>query len=282
MSSIYVSTVCLSGKEPLDVRVARYAAAGLNAVEFGAGVTVEGELPQGDYLIHNYFPPPQESFVLNLASRDDTVRQRSIDLARNGLELCARMGAPFYSVHAGFITDPTGFGKTSFIFPMPESGEEVDAAGETFLASVALLIEDAERLGVGLLIENNVCPLDLKGKLLLQTPQEFLALFERIRSTRLGILLDTGHLRVSAATYGLDPAACVTELAAHIRAFHLHDNDGLSDLHLPAERTSWAVAAIQSPSFQDHPVVVESRHENASVLAGYVHDLQRWRRETQL
>ncbi|MCH9735621.1 MAG: sugar phosphate isomerase/epimerase [Actinomycetia bacterium] len=279
MSSIYVSTVCLPGKEPLDARVERYAAAGLSAVEFGAGVTVDGELPQGNYLIHNYFPPPAESFVLNLASKDDTVRQRSIDMARNGLALCARMGAPFYSVHAGFITDPTGFGTTSFIFPSPQSSEEAEAAWEIFLASVELLTEDADRLGVDLLIENNVCPLDLKGKLLLQTPQEFLVLFERIRSPRLGILLDTGHLRVSATTYGFDPTAGVTALAAHIRAFHLHDNDGLSDLHLPAERKSWAVMAIQSEAFQDLPVVVEARHESADALARYVVDLQRWRRE---
>jgi sugar phosphate isomerase/epimerase len=279
MSKIYVSTACLPGSEPLDARIARYAAAGLSAVEFGAGITVAGELPQGDYLIHNYFPPPKESFVLNLASQDESTRARSIDLARNGLALSARMGALFYSVHAGFITDPVGFGTTSFIFPMPQSQQEVEAAWETFLASVALLIAEAERLGVGLLIENNVCPIDLKGKLLLQTPDEFLALFARIRSPRLGILLDTGHLRVSATTYGLDPSACVTKLAAHIRAFHLHDNDGHSDLHLPAERESWAVMAIQSRAFQDYPVVVEARHESAADLARYVRNLQQWRGE---
>ncbi|MBL8164456.1 MAG: sugar phosphate isomerase/epimerase [Anaerolineae bacterium] len=281
MSKIYVSTACLPGSEALDARVARYATEGLSAVEFGAGVSVEGELPQGDFLIHNYFPPPPEPFVLNLASSDANIRQRSIDMARSGLVLSAQIGAPFYSVHAGFITDPVGFGTTSFIFPMPQSREEVEAAWETFLASVALLVDEAERLGVGLLIENNVCPPDLKGKLLLQTPEEFLALFERIRSPRLGILLDTGHLRVSATTYGLNSAACITALAAHIRAFHLHDNDGHSDQHLPAERESWAVMAIQSRAFQDYPVVVEARHESAAALARYVRDLQQWRGDSK-
>lgn len=277
MSGIYVSTACLPGSEALDARLARYAAEGLSAVELGAGVSVEGELPQGDYLIHNYFPPPKEPFVLNLASQNESVRRRSIDLARGGLALSARLGAPFYSVHAGFITDPAGFGGSSFIFPLPQSGAEVEAAWETFLASIALLLDEAARLGVGLLIENNVCPPDLKGKLLLQTPDEFLKLFERIRSARLGILLDTGHLRVSATTYGLDPAACVMALAAHIRAFHLHDNDGHSDQHLPAERDSWAVMAIQARAFQDYPVVVEARHDSAAALARYADSLRQWR-----
>lgn len=273
---IYVSTACLPGTEPLVDRIRRYADAGLTAVELGAGVRVAGALPAGDFLIHNYFPPPAESFVLNLASADDRVYSQSMALARQALTLTKRLGAPFYSIHAGFITDPVGFNGTSFDFPMPQSPAETEAAWQRFRRAVSELLAEAAALGVALLIENNVCDEALRGKLLLQTPDEFRRLVGAMDAPHLGILLDTGHLNVSARTFGFDRLDFVRELETHIRAFHLHDNDGVSDQHLPAWRESWAVQALRRPAFRQLPVVVEARFPTPVDLAEYTHQLGEW------
>jgi sugar phosphate isomerase/epimerase len=215
-------------------------------------------------LVHNYFPPPPEPFVLNLASADAATRARSLELVLNALELTARLGAPFYSVHAGFITDPTGFGTTSFIFPMPESPREGQAAFQRFVASLHEALNHARRLGVRLLVENNVCSPELRGKLLLQTAAEYSELFQALPDEHLGILLDTGHLNVSAHTLGFDRMAFVEQVAPHVGALHLHDNDGTADTHQPITETSWVQDVLRHLADQHVPLIIEARFAEAA------------------
>ncbi|NJN67378.1 MAG: sugar phosphate isomerase/epimerase [Chloroflexaceae bacterium] len=275
--TIYVSTACLPGKSPLLQRLDDYAAAYLTHVELGAGVEVNHEelasLPWRcgqKFLIHNYFPPPAEPFVLNLASRSDSIRTRSLDLVCDALSLSARLEAPFYSVHVGFITDPKAFGTTSFEFPMPESPDETRAAFERFVSSLGQVLAIAREQGVQLLVENNVCPSDLRGKLLLQTPEEFLELFDVLPDASLGMLVDMGHLKVSAQTFGFDCLAGIEKLAPHIRAFHLHDNDGVSDLHWPVRPESWTLEVLRRAAFATLPIVVEAKFPDVMSLRQHV------------
>ena len=76
MRRVFVSTACLPGQESLDQRLGRYEDQGLDAVELGGGVLVQPadlaslvKRPQS-FLVHNYFPPPAEPFVVNLASAE--------------------------------------------------------------------------------------------------------------------------------------------------------------------------------------------------------------------
>ena len=274
--SIFVSTACLPGVQPLTSRLLLYRRYGLNAIELGANVSTDGvdfsEIGKMNFqfLVHNYFPPPADPFVLNLASGDSRIRNRSLHFVRDSISLAARLGAPFYSVHAGFITDPTGFGSTSPIFPMPSSPNEAQAAMRRFITSLKTVIEYAGQLGIGLLVENNVCPEELRGKLLLQASDEFLRLFRSLRSPHLGILLDTGHLNVSAHTLGFDRAVFVDQVAPYVRAFHVHDNDGTADAHQPVRAGSWVLDVLRQPQFAGLPIVVEARFNNVTDLRRHV------------
>jgi sugar phosphate isomerase/epimerase len=278
---VYVSTACIPGTVSLQQRLNDYRSAGFSAIELGAGVHVsEGDMDwliQQDschFLIHNYFPPPAEPFVLNLASRDATIRERSLDLVKQALELTARINAPFYSVHAGFITDPVGFGTTSFIFPMPKSESEVSDAKQQFVVSLNQILLWAKQLGVRLLIENNVCTPDLQGKLLLQTGDEFLELFKVIPDPALGILVDTGHLNVSAHTIGFDCVSFIDMVKPYICAFHIHENNGNEDTHTPITVESWVVDVLQQSSFSNIPVVIEAKFQNIEKIQEHVDWLQ--------
>jgi len=265
MSPIYVSTACLSGQEPLQVRLSRFFASGFQNVELGASVSVTPEsldsLPSfgGNFLVHNYFPPPEDSFVLNLASRDKTIRKRSGDLIRQALTLCAEIGAPFYSLHGGFITDPTGFGSHSFVFPLPESANERNLAMTRFITEIQIILEYARSLGVDILVENNVCDLSLVDRLLFVEAQDFLTLKRDLSTTHLGILLDTGHLNVSAHTLGFDRMEFVAQIAPYVRALHVHDNNGLADEHRQIQPDSWVLDVLRCPEFAGLPIVLESK-----------------------
>lgn len=269
---IFVSTACLPGVEPIHARLSVYQSHGLDAIELGAGVYACGDdLPRiarstSRFLVHNYFPPPAEPFVLNLASANEDIRQKSLDLVLAALALTADLGAPFYSVHAGFITDPVSFGSTSFVFPMPALPDEKQSALNRFVTALEIAVGHAERLGVQLLVENNVCTTELRGKLLLQTAGEFEELFQALPSPSLGMLLDTGHLNVTAHTFGFERMGFVKQAEPYVKALHIHDNDGTADTHGVVQLDSWVLDVLCQPRFTGDTVIIESRFETAADL----------------
>jgi sugar phosphate isomerase/epimerase len=228
------------------------------------------------YLIHNYFPPSFQSFVFNLSSNNSEIRKQSVDLAKRAVDLCVMLNVPFYSCHAGFITDPYAFGTTSYLFEMPKSTHEVELAIDFFVESLYDVGNYAQERNIRLLIENNVCTETLKGKLLLQTAEEFVALFTTLRSNNIGILLDFGHLNVTAHTFGFDKFAFVDAIAQWVEAVHIHDNNGLIDEHKPLELDSWIVDVLRRPDFMPTVKVIESRFQNVELLKNYLESLSKF------
>lgn len=273
---MYVSSACLNGHTDIVDRVQRLYHAGVRRIELGSGSSTGPSFVEQlrsypcHYLVHNYFPPPDESFVLNLASADRAIRKRSLDLVQRAIELCVELEAPFYSVHAGFITDPYAFSGTHYLFPAPTGSDARQRAFDRFVSSLLAVDEFAREHQVGLLVENNVCPPDLGGKLLLQTPDEFVEFFEVVRSPNLGVLLDFGHLNVSARTLGFNRLDFIDRLAPYVRAFHVHDNDGIDDTHQPPQPRSWIFDVLRRPEFAGLPMVVEAKFETTSDLRRYV------------
>lgn len=278
---IFVSTSCLPGVETIASRVHLYQSHGLNAIELGAGISADEDslcqVAEMDcrLLVHNYFPPPLDSFVLNLASKDAKIREKSISFVSEAISLVIRLNAQFYSVHAGFITDPTSFGLTSFFFPSPASPDEAQYAFGRFTASLNAVLDSAQRQGVDILIENNICSQEMRGKLLLQTAEEFQELFRSVQAPHLGMLLDTGHLNVSAHTFGFDRMTFVEEVIPYVRAIHIHDNDGISDTHKPVQSGSWVLDVLQRTEFSSLPIIIEAKFETVTNLCRHVDWLRR-------
>lgn len=276
--TVYASTAALAEPRELWQLLDLFRDEGVAAVELGfadlADATDLGgrlrSLPLR-YLVHNYFPPPRESFVLNLGSPDAELRRKSIDLVFTALELAAEIGSPLYGVHAGWITDPIGWNGTSFILPDPGLGE-ADAARARFVDGIAAALRRAEELGVALLVENSVCTGDLRGKLLLLEAGDMAALFAELPG--LGLLLDTGHLNVTARTLGFDRIAYVNTLSRHVRAWHVHDNDGLVDLHRPIEPSGWVDELLRRPALARLPVTVEAKFATVGELRTHVEWLE--------
>jgi sugar phosphate isomerase/epimerase len=280
--AVYASTAAVESPRELWTILDDFADAGLAEVELGHAEVEEGEhlaerLRERPlrYLVHNYFPPPRESFVLNLASADPEVAERSLGLVVGALELASQIGAPLYAVHSGFITDPIGFDGTSFILPAPASSADAARANERFLTALETAIAHAARLDVTLLIENSVCTEALRGKLLALGPDEMAAVFAALPAPGFGLLLDTGHLNVTARTLGFDRLAYVDAVASHVRAWHVHDNDGAVDSHLPIAPGGWVHELLLRPALAGLPVTVESKFADVESLAKHV----RWLRE---
>lgn len=231
-----MSSLAFLGRSPAEM-IASALKEGC-ALEFSSGMPYHPDMEQVFLdaplrrFAHNYFPAPQEPFVLNLASTDDAVRERSIAHCVRGIELSYAVGAPFFSAHAGFCVDP----RPSELGTRLEQAKHLDREVNRthFIASVKDVLARTRDLPTGFLLENNVlAPVnrypDGTNPLLCVEAEEQLRLLADVADARVGLLLDTAHLKVSANTLGFDPAAAVVRLLPHARCVHHSDNDGTVD-----------------------------------------------------
>ncbi len=86
------------------------------------------------------------------------------------------------------------------------------------------LLKTAKQYGVTICLEN--MPLTSFS---LGSPSEVLKFVKTMDDENLKICLDTGHAAVYKET---TPANAVRELGKEIRVLHIHDNNGIDDLHL--------------------------------------------------
>lgn len=243
------------------------------ALEFSSGMPFRADM-ENVFLeaplrrfAHNYFPAPQEPFVLNLASGNETIRRKSIDHCVNGIRLSYAAGAPFFSAHAGFCIDPQP----------SELGQQLSRVRsfdrpkhwEIFLASVKEVLSATADLPTGFLLENNVLAKmnvyeDGANPLLCVEAEEMLRFVETIADPRAGILLDTAHLKVSANTLGFDLVKAAQQVLPVTRCVHHSDNEGLYDNNQPFGEDYWFRPLMKEAAFVVH--VLEVRKQSAEAL----------------
>ena len=244
---VYISTGGMP-ELPAPESIARLVSAGIRHVELSGGVHLESGMGALSHLledvslrIHNYFPPPRDPFVLNLASASDEIASRSVEHVREALVWAKEIGGGIYSVHAGFRMDPAA----------RELGQRIANTGlspraealSRFVDRVSTLAADADALGVELLIENNVLSVENlaafgEDPFLMTEPDECARVMERTPSG-VGLLFDVAHANVSARSLGFDPGHMVRSCQPWTRAYHLSENDGFTDSNEPVQRDSW-------------------------------------------
>ena len=104
----------------------------------------------------------------------------------------------------------------------PEEAPQLKALAEEVICRMA---DRARREGVRLTVEN--VGFSSKGSLLYDQ-EEFIRLFDRLPED-VGALIDTGHAMMNR----WDIPDVIRRLGSRIKGYHLHNNDGKADLHLP-------------------------------------------------
>lgn len=254
---IYISTSAFQTDILVDAGEA--ALKSIRKIEFTGGkhigykrtvAGIEGLLRNGvtDVLIHNYFPAPEESFVLNFASEAPAIRERSFSLAEKAISLCARFGAPYYSFHPGYLDD--GYERADGHFAFSSRGfAPYQKALARFRESVLQLLEMGKAKGVAIAVENlfpapgNVqtslnCSMGQVDELLSALPDE------------VGLLVDLGHLNVTAHYLKVDKSRFVdfllSRFASRIYEVHVSGNCGAADEHLPIFFGDWQLTVLKA------------------------------------
>jgi sugar phosphate isomerase/epimerase len=252
-----------------------------SGVRWNAGLAEEIEellSRKGRLLVHNYFPPPEKPFVLNLAAEDIGTLTRSLAHVQDAIELSARCGAPFYSVHSGFALNLKAEDLGN-----PEAQARLEKvpygyAMSIFQSSVTRMSSYAKAHGLRLLIENNVLTREQVGgesPLLMTEPLEIARFFRELNDNNVGLLLDVGHAKVTAGALGIDPERYFEELAPWIGALHLSDNDGVRDNNQPFREDAWFGKYFMG----DLPVVIEVYRIGIDGAVPLIDVVKRWQGE---
>ena len=225
-----------------------YIKSGIKHIELSGGKYDNDQLSklvklknEASFQIHNYFPPPEKPFVLNLASLNSDIAKLSIEHIKKGINWAYELESFVYSFHAGFLLDPK----------INELGRKVSSQKlfnreESTLRFIERLNEIdnyAKTKGVKLLIENNVLSkknFDQFGcdPFIMANEVDFLKIMKNT-SKNVELLIDLAHLKVSANSLGFDPIKFLINTDKWIKAYHLSDNDGTRDSNEPISKNSW-------------------------------------------
>ena len=244
---IYISTGGVKNKTAFSFSE-ELASHGIMEIELSGGIYSESLLDdllnlssKINFQIHNYFPPPEKPFVLNLGSLNSEIGTKSYEHILRALEWCTKLGSNYYSFHAGFLLDPG----------VDELGKKItdrdlynrDESIEIFISRVKDLNEIAKELNITLMIENNVLSknnsLEFKDNpLLMCYPEECYEILNCLPEN-IKLLIDVAHLKVSANSLKFNPEDMFKMCEHRIGGYLFSDNNGFSDSNQAFNSKSW-------------------------------------------
>jgi endonuclease IV len=266
---IYASTNCLKNPKDVVKVLSEYETGGIENVELGSvhshfDVNIIKKF-NFNFLIHNYFPPPKIPFNFNLASDNEEIRQKSNNLAKNAIDLCCQIDSPIYTFHAGFTVDPPELGK-----PLPRNKiMDRKKAISTFTNEVIKIIDYGNSRGIKTAMEPNVVQkfnlIENKNELCLFADfPEISELFQVLKETTLGLLLDLGHTAVTSHWLNFDKDEFVEKCSKKVTAVHVSNNNGLQDQHKSLTKECWQSSKLKK--FRKNPIILETMNLTISKI----------------
>jgi sugar phosphate isomerase/epimerase len=256
---------------------------GITHVELSSGLAheprVEDAITKGmeaglTFLVHNYFPAPEEPQVLNLTAGDPEGLAWSLNHCRRALDLSVKVDGAFYSLHSGFAAPlkASMLGKPDVqAAAMRNTPIDREASYHLMIRTVREIADYAAARGRSLLLENNVIsPVYLENNpvnpLLMTHHDEIVRFMNEVDRANVGFLIDTGHAKVSATALGFDANDFIAAVKPYIRAFHLSENDGREDQNLPFTDQAWFYPLLKD--FTHLPMVIEAyKLDDTTMLA---------------
>ncbi|GAB1536512.1 hypothetical protein ADMFC3_21430 [Geovibrio sp. ADMFC3] len=274
---IYVSSSCVYCSKIGD-SVEELASKGFRNIELSGGTEYYDGFEQDllelkdkynlNYLCHNYFPPPKEHFVLNLASLDDGIFNKSIEHLKKAVSLSAILGASKFGFHAGFFID----------INTAEIGRKIsrkainnaEKALHRFIEGYNEILNYSK--GVKLYLENNVfsganyATYEGENIFMLCCSEAYHELSKKIS---FNLLLDVAHLKVSSQTLGLDFNEELNNMLTLSDYVHVSSNDGVSDLNLSLVKDPVLIDMLKKHGIGGKDVTLEIYEDIGSLKDSY-------------
>ncbi len=275
---IYVSSSCIKAnfiKESVSV----LAEAGFRNIELSGGteycsdyeiVLLRLQDKYGlNYLVHNYFPPPQNHFVINLASLDRDIYEHSISHCKKAIELSKILGGDKYAIHSGFLIDirKEEIGRKITYTDLYDSENAINKMKEAWR-----ILKDAADDALELYLENNVFSLTNKKTFINKNPFLFSTsegMFSLKKHMEFRPLLDLAHLKVSSYVLGLDFREQIEQILPYTDYLHLSGNDGFHDQNKGLADETQMLKTLKKYGIKDKTLTLEIYGNMDDLIEGY-------------
>ena len=275
---IYISSSCVKANY-IKESVSALAEAGFKNIELSGGTEYYTDFEIDllrlrdkydlNYLLHNYFPPPKNHFVINLASLDSDNYERSIAHCKTAIELSKKLGGRKYAIHAGFLLDirKEEIGSKITYTGLNDSKKAVQKMKEAW----KILINTADDQ-LELYLENNVYSETNKKTFLNNNPFLF-STYEGMLALKNQMefkpLLDLAHLKVSTNVLGLNFKDQIEQIIPFTDYIHISGNDGFHDQNLGISDENIMVAMLKKHGIKDRTITLEIYGNMVDLINGY-------------
>lgn len=266
--NIYLSTTFAQDNTPISKVLHFCKKNNINNVELGSNHKFEKNYYKIckkynlNYLVHNYFPIPKKSFVVNIASLDKNIRKKSILHVKKCIRFTKSINSKLYTFHPGFVEDPISSNKNSKNYDFVWSKLKKNNYQKVFKQMMISLKEIslyAKQKSVKVAIETEGS-FKKKDLLVMQRPKEFIKLFKHFKPEDLGINLNIGHLNLASKAFGFSKLNFVKLLRDYIVAIEISHNNGFEDQHLPIKKNQWYLKIIKNRNLKDALKILEFRN----------------------
>jgi len=275
---IFISSSCVKNEKIAD-SVKELAELGYGNIELSGGTTYYNGFEEDlqrlkqaynlNYLLHNYFPPPQEHFVLNLASLDAEVFKASVEHCLRAIALSKQLGCDKYAIHAGYFIDLKlrEIGKElskDDLFDQKEATNQFNTAFEE--------LKDIAGNDLALYLENNVISgpnhktYRPENPLMLTDLAAYNTMRERLD---FNILLDVAHLMVSCNILDKPFEQELQVLAGKTDYIHISNNNTILDENKALNRNSSLTEMLRKIDLKNKTITLEVYESPEKIMTSF-------------
>ena len=280
-NNIYISTTFLPDQEKLKSAIDILNKNDLYNIEIGSNHQYEENYnyvlkKKCNYLVHNYFPVPKKSFVINIASLDNKIRSRSINQIKKSILFCKKSKAKLYTFHPGFLSDPEGEGNGNkksrnydFKWKAKLLKKNYLVSWSYMIKSIKEVIEFAKKKNINIAIETEGS-VNASDHLLMQKPIEYKKFMKIFSNKEIGINLNIGHLNLASKKFKFDKFKFIKLISNYIVAFECSHNYGRDDNHLPLKKYAWYWRVLKDKKYENLPKILEFRYVSVQKILNSV------------
>ena len=253
MNKIFLSTAAFPQQPGVETAL-EYHKHGIENAELSGGTFLKNqinlikEIKCINFNLHNYFPPPENPFVINLATQNEKILNLTEKHIFNAIDFAEYLNLKEYSFHAGFLVDPKpeDLGKTT----KAKNFIDREQGLKTFIKRIEKISNYANKKKINLLIENNVMKKTSfdylqRNVALMAQPEEIQSIMNKTPNN-VNLLLDVAHLKVSSNVLNFNLNHALDIIDPWVRAYHFSDNNGYDDSNDLIKEDSWFISKIKN------------------------------------
>lgn len=271
----YVSTTFIKDNLPIKNAISKLFKNSIFNIELGSNHAYEKSYLylkkyKANYCVHNYFPIPKKSMVINIASQNKQIREKSLKHVKKAIKFSKKINAKLYTFHPGFLTDPDGSNISSKNYDFLWNKKKLLTSNHKkswkfMIGSIKKIVRFAKKENVKIAIETEGS-INSKDHLLMQRPKEYIKFFRIFKKKDIGINLNFGHLNLASKSFKFNKINFINKVSNRIVAMELSHNFGKNDDHLPIKKNAWYWKTIKNEKYKEIPKILEFRNTSIKTI----------------